>query len=239
MREFTADLHIHTCLSPCGDLDMTPKRIMKRAAELGLDIIAIADHNSAENLEVAAETARAVGICFIPAMEMTSREEAHILGLFETVQDALRMQEAIYEALLPGENDERLWGEQVVVNARDEVLGFNSKLLIGATRLSLNEIIQKIHSLGGLAVASHIDRGSFSIISQLGFIPPDMEFDAFEIINRNNKPAGFEDACYLTNSDAHRLEDIGKRTNRFFMGAPSFSELKLALRAEGGRVVLN
>ncbi|MBI5188431.1 MAG: PHP domain-containing protein, partial [Nitrospirae bacterium] len=172
--EFRADLHIHTCLSPCADLLITPYRIVEKAASLGLNIIAICDHNSAENVEVAKRVAKEKGINAISGIEITSSEEVHILGLFGDIEDALKMQDIVYENLQLGENDEEVFGMQVIVNEKDEVLDFNKRLLIGATRLSVNKIVETIHSLGGLAIAAHIDREGFGIIGQLGFIPPEL-----------------------------------------------------------------
>lgn len=217
---------------------MTPLRIIKKAIEKGMDIIAISDHNSAENLVTAVDVAGKNGISLFPGIEITSSEEAHVLALFETAADALAMQEKIYRGLPEGANDERMWGEQVIVNAHDEVMGFNTRLLIGATKMTLKEIVREIHALGGLAVASHIDRESFSVISQLGFIPEDVEFDALEIVNPKNKSLGRTGMAMLCSSDAHRLEDIGKRNTRLLMEGPTFSELRMALKSENGRKCL-
>jgi predicted metal-dependent phosphoesterase TrpH len=231
-----ADLHVHSCLSPCGELDMTPKRIMERAASLGIDMIAVSDHNSAENLLAAQEAAKRNGLAFLPAMEITSSEEAHVLAIFETSADALAMQEKVYRGLPEGRNDERLWGEQVLVNIDDEVLGFNTRLLIGATGMGIKKIVDEIHALGGLAIASHIDRESFSVLGQLGFFPEDVEFDALEIVSMGRIPAGLPASVpFVCSSDAHRLEDIGKLRTSFLLESPRFGELKMALKGEKGR----
>jgi hypothetical protein len=180
LRPFRADLHVHTCLSPCAELDMTPRQIVDAAKGKGLDILAITDHNSAENTEAARRAASGSGLVVLSGMEITSSEEVHVLALFEDGEGAMRMQDIVYENLPPGENDEELYGQQVIVNEFDEVMGFNTRLLITATRLSLEALVSMIHSCGGLCVASHIDREAFSVISQLGFIPGDAGFDALE-----------------------------------------------------------
>jgi hypothetical protein len=185
--EFIADLHIHTCLSPCAELSMTPRDIVERAASLGINIIAVCDHNSAENVAVTRALAGAKGITVIPAMEICSSEEVHVLGFFGLLEDALRMQETVYDHLQPGENDEETFGMQVVVNDVNEVLEFNRRLLIGATDLSVNKVVDFIHRFGGLAVASHIDRDGFGIVGQLGFIPAELRFDALEISRRTER----------------------------------------------------
>lgn len=236
MKRFVADLHVHSCLSPCAELDMTPARIVKRAVERSIDIVAVSDHNSAENVEAAVRAGKEKGILVIPAMEITSSEEAHVLAFFKDAAQALRMQEAVYESLTEGVNDERLWGVQVVVNEFDEVMGFNERLLIGATKIPLKALVDKIHSLGGLAVASHIDRESFSIVSQLGFIPDDIALDAIEVARRESLDA-YPAYPKVLSSDAHRLDDIGRRSTTFFIKELSFEEVASAFRAAEGRTV--
>jgi DNA polymerase III alpha subunit len=184
LKEFKADLHIHTCLSPCSDLRMTPSAIAKSASEKGLDIIAVTDHNSAENVPAVKKTGKNNGVTVLAGMEVTSKEEVHVLALFERYEEVQKLQEIIYAKLQPGENDEREFGEQVVVNEHNEVLSFNTRLLIGATDLSLKSIVDIIHSFGGLSIASHIDREAYGVVSQLGFIPGDVQFDALEMSPR-------------------------------------------------------
>ena len=239
--EFRADLHIHTCLSPCSELTMTPARIVEKAASLGINILAVCDHNTAEHAAVTADIARKKGIQVIPGMEISSSEEVHILGLFGTITDAFNMQTVVYENLQPGENDEDAIGMQVLVNKDDEVLGFNRRLLIGATALSVNKIVELIHRFGGLAIASHIDREGFGIIGQLGFIPPELKFDALEISCRTGidealtRFAGYRHVPWVFSSDAHRLEDIGRKTTGFIMEHATFDELCMAISSIGGR----
>ncbi len=218
---------------------MTPLRIVERALARGLDMIAISDHNSAENIGVASEVASRRGITLFPAMEVTSSEEAHVLAVFGTSEQALKMQEIVYRSLpegIPGGG----WGEQVVVNDRDEVLGFNQRPLFSATGLGLGALVGEIRALGGIAIASHVDREAFSVIGQLGFIPEDVEFDALEV----TRPAESGDLLSLNmglprvcSSDAHQLEDIGSRTTSFYIEEATFEEVGLALRGVDGRSV--
>lgn len=242
--EFRADLHIHTCLSPCADLFMTPYRIVEKAASLGLNIIAICDHNSVENAEVTKRLAKSKGINAIPGIEVTSSEEVHIIGLFNDIKDSLKMQDIVYENLQPGENDEEAFGMQVIVNEYDEVTGFNKRLLIGSTRLSVNKIVEVIHSLNGLAIAAHIDREGFGIIGQLGFIPPDLKFDALEIspnISVEKARIRFKEYSHIpwiTSTDAHKLNNIGMVSTGFFMNHSTFDELCLTLRGIGERRII-
>lgn len=243
LKEFKADLHIHTCLSPCAELEMSPLAIVKTAIQKGIDIIAITDHNSAENIIAAQRSAEQTGLTVLAGMEITSSEEAHMLAFFDNPVSVLELQAAVYKNLLPGENDEMLFGEQIVVNEKDEVLDFNKRLLISATTLSAHSIVEKIHSIGGLAVASHIDKDAFSIISQLGFIPEDLKFNALEIspnTERENAERAFrpyDSFTWISSSDAHHLQDIGRRTTRFFMKEPTIKEMALALKNIDGRKV--
>lgn len=241
--EFLADLHIHTCLSPCAELSMTPRSIVEKAASSGINMIAICDHNSAENVGVTKDIAAGKGIRVVAGMEINSSEEVHILGLFEYLQDAIKMQEVVYKHLQPGENDEETFGMQVVVNEVDEVMAFNKRLLIGATSLSVNRIVDYVHSFNGLAIASHIDREGFGIIGQLGFIPPGLDLDALEISSRTGhdeartKFSQYRNIPWISSSDAHRVEEIGKRATSLFMNHCTFEELRLALKGVDGRKI--
>ena len=242
LRPFKADLHVHTCLSPCTELDMSPKGILVTAKKKEIDIIGICDHNSSENSLAVMNAAKKMNINVIPGMEVTSQEEVHVLALFDEVENALKMQEYVYQNL-PGENDEDAFGMQVIVNEKEEMLGFNNKLLIGATTIPLDEIIQIIHSFNGIAIASHIDRESFSIIGQLGFIPDNLELDALEI----SPNITFEEAKkrYTNNypitcsSDAHYPDDIGKGFTSFLLKYGTVAEIKKALKNEDGRKLIH
>jgi predicted metal-dependent phosphoesterase TrpH len=233
MRQIKADLHVHTCLSPCGDAKMRAAAIVKQARKAHLDMIGICDHNSAENVEAVLKVGAREGLPVIPGIEITSQEEVHILGLFPTPSDAMNLQELIYENL-DGENDEQFFGSQLIIDEQDHVQGTNTKLLIGATCLTVEQIVDAIHQGGGLAIASHIDRQRFGIIGQLGFIPEGLRLDAVEV---SNPSAIVQVHGYpvITSSDAHYLEDVGKRYTSFFMEEPSLEEMGKALRQEAGR----
>ncbi len=241
LREFKADLHIHTCLSPCADIHMTPSKIVRTASEKGLDIIAISDHNSAENVIAAKKAAENTGLTVLAGMELMSSEEAHILALFDNIESVMKLQDIVYENLLPGENDPERFGDQIVVNEENEVLSFNKRFLIAATTLTAHSAVDIIHSLRGLSIACHIDRDAFSIISQLGFIPEDLKFDALEISPRTDKEKAehlFKDYNSFTKvsfSDAHYLEDIGKRVTTFTIKEPVVAEIASAFTKKDGR----
>ena len=158
---------------------------MERALEVGLDIVAICDHNSARNVEACRRAAIGKPLLVLPGLEITTSEEVHILGIFENHKDSDAVQDEVY-ARLYGVNDENAFGVQAVVNEFDEVDDLDDRLLIGATTLSSERVTRLIHSFNGLAIASHVDRSGFGIFSQLGFIPPGLELDALEVSSRSS-----------------------------------------------------
>ena len=243
LKRFEADLHIHTCLSPCGESRMSPRRIVRQAKLRGLDIIGICDHNSAENVACAKKVGEKEGLAVIGGIEVTSQEEVHILALFDEEKDLFELANLVYENL-PGINDDRVFGEQIVVNEDDEMLGFNKRFLIGATVLPLQQIVDRIHSLSGLAIASHIDRESFSIIGQLGFIPDGLELDGLEVSPKLSlekaqlKYGEAFDFPLVTFSDAHTLEDVGKSFTCLLIEEANIKEIRKALFGEDGRKVV-
>ena len=240
MKLFKADLHIHSCLSPCADLDMSPRSIVDKGLERGLDIIAVCDHNSAENAGAAIRAGAQRGLCVLPGIEINSVEEIHTLAIFDREDQATAMQEIIYRHL-KGTNRPDVFGDQVVANEFDEVEGFNDRMLIGAIQLELQDVVRKVRQLGGLSIASHVDRPSFSILSQLGFVPPDLELDALEIsprMRKNSSLANIPEARgypIVTFSDSHFLDDIGTVFTSFFLEAPSVDEIRMALAKKFGR----
>ncbi len=243
LEEFKGDLHVHTCLSPCGDFSMLPALIIMKAKERDLDIIGICDHNSTENVMAVKKVGTMEGVTVIGGIEITSQEEVHILALFDDDADLQRIQNIVYEHL-PGVNDEDAFGEQLIVDEKDEILGFNEKLLIGATTLFLEQVVDIIHQLGGIAIAAHVDRDAFSVIGQLGFIPEGLDVDGLEISPRNSvediraKFPQVNDYPLVSFSDAHYLEDIGKRATSFLIEKPSIEELNKAFREVEGRKIL-
>lgn len=244
LRCLRADLHIHTCLSPCGDITMSPYRIVTKAREMKLDIIGICDHNSAENVQATKNVSLDKNIKVFAGMEVTTTEEVHIIALFDETRTVLDLQKQVYEHLPPGENNEALFGPQIIANELDEVEGYNKRLLITATSITLKQLVVEIHNLGGLAIASHVDRETYGIIGQLGFIPDDLELDALEIsprISRAEALARFPEINkfpLISASDAHHLDDIAKAPTSFLLEAPTISEIRKALRNQLGRKII-
>jgi PHP family Zn ribbon phosphoesterase len=242
LRRFNSDLHIHSCLSPCCDLDMSPRAIVERSLEMKLDVIALCDHNSAENVVAAMKAGAKRGLHVLPGLEISSQEEVHTLALFDNEAQALQMQALVY-AHLKGTNRPELFGDQVVANELDEVEGFNDRLLIGAVQLTLHDVVEAVHRLCGISIASHVDRPSFSILSQLGFIPDDLELDGVEVSPRTGARSArtavpeIGARPVVAFSDAHFLVDIGSATTLFHLEAPTVGELRLALESKAGRGV--
>lgn len=236
MRKVRADLHVHTCLSPCADIQMLAPAIVERAKRADLDMIGICDHNSGENVAAVVKAGARAGLAVIPGMEITSSEEVHILGLFDSEADLMDLQETVYQNL-PGENSEEAFGPQLVADEWGNIVEKNHRLLIGATTLTVDQVVDAIHRRSGLAIASHVDRERFSLIGQLGFVPEGLELDALEVSDpsRTGEEYGYP---VITSSDAHFLEDVGKSLTSFEMEDASLSEIGKALRHELGRGVV-
>jgi len=245
MNTYRADLHIHTVLSPCGDLDMSPTRIIEKAREKGLDIIGITDHNSTRHCSLIRELAQPAGIFVLMGAEVTTREEVHCLSFFENDDQLSEFQAYLQEHLPTVPNDTQKFGFQVVVDKEEQILEELEYLLISALDQSLNQVEQKVHSLGGIFIPAHIDRPSFSITSQLGFIPSDLHIDGVEISAsckiENILPVlpKKRNISIIRSSDAHYLDQIGKVFTSFEMEHRSFEEIKMALQATAGRSVIN
>ncbi len=205
------DLHIHSALSPCGDEDMTPNNIVNMARLKGLDAIAVTDHNSCGNVRAVMEVA-GDEILVIPAMEIESSEEVHIISYFEAIEKAEEMERLIRQKSTPVKNRPEIFGRQLYLNAKDEIVGEEERLLVTATGLDAEEIFFHVRRLGGVPVPAHIDRSSYSVLSNLGFLPTEWEVSAVEITAKHrmdweDQYANFE---ILTSSDAHYLGDIAE-----------------------------
>ena len=207
------DLHIHSCLSPCGEEDMTPHDLVHMAALLGLGAIALTDHNTCANCPAAAEAAGEAGLTFLPGMELCTAEEAHVVCLFPTVDAALAFDRHVAATLPPIKNRPEIFGSQTIRNARDEVIGTQEILLTTASSLSVDTVAALVRTFGGAAFPAHIDRASYSIPAVLGDLPP-LGFTAAEITATGDALAlqrrypSLAGKPLLLNSDAHRLEDI-------------------------------
>ena len=209
MIELFSDLHIHSCLSPCADDDMTPANICGMAALKGLQMIAVTDHNTARNLPAVKTCCDAYGLLMIPGMEITTKEEVHLLGYFATVEDAMDFSEFLRPHMPPKKNRPQFFGNQLVMDEDDNVIAEEDELLIGASDLRLAELVKIIRERGGVPVPAHINRGSNGLLINLGFMPEDLSFTAVEVWRALPCPhtpqAG---KVILHSSDSHHLGDI-------------------------------
>jgi len=245
---YPADLHIHTALSPCAADEMTPPAIVQTARKRGLAMIAVCDHNSADNTAAAQAAARAAdrAVAVLAGVEITTAEEVHVVGLFPAPQAAEAAAAELTATLPPA--DEAYYarfGPQRWLDAEGRERGAEPHMLALATGFDLAGAVALVHRHGGLAIAAHVNRPSFSVLSQLGFFPADAGFDALEVFT----PAGVavDEAAavaaaahglpVLASSDSHTLGDIGRARSVFTLAAPTFEEVALALRGAAGRGV--
>lgn len=231
MAKFYYDLHMHSCLSPCADDDMTPASAAGMAAVNGLSIAALTDHNSCGNLPAFFAACRAYGVIPIAGMELETAEAVHIVCLFPELSDAMAFWQTVREQyMMPFKNDVAVFGGQFYVNEEDEVTGTEEILLITSTMLSLDEGVQLVREHGGFAFPSHIDRTSNGIIAILGDIPPEPGFTFAEFNDRANvnpyreKYASVASLGILVNSDAHHLTDINEAENYLELDADPTDE---------------
>ena len=202
------DLHIHSCLSPCGDSLMTPNNIVNMSMLKGLDIIAVTDHNSARNLPAVKRVCDETGIQLLPGMELTTQEEVHLLAYFPTVEAACGFSDEIHGHLPPIKNRADIFGEQQVMDEEDEQIAEEELLLLSALDLSIDRLVDMIHAEGGLAVPAHINRGSNGLLNALGFLPPTLPIDAVEVARGMPCAADVSRLRVLHSSDAHYIENI-------------------------------
>jgi 3',5'-nucleoside bisphosphate phosphatase len=241
-RYLLADLHVHTVLSACAEVEMIPPLILRRARELGLELLAITDHNAAYNAEAVMAAAVDTGITVLPGMEVQTREEVHLICLFDGLGQVLAWQEQVLATLPDLENDEDFFGAQFVVGPDGEYRSTEKRLLAVSAALSVEEVVTGVRALGGIVLAAHVDRPSFSLIANLGFVPPGLQIAGLEL-SRHAEPAEVarrlpQSGGYpvLISGDAHRLEEMTART-MFKVTAPTVSEVALALAGEEGRRV--
>ncbi len=244
MKSFKADLHIHTHLSPCGSLDMSPRAIVSKALSENLQIIGISDHNTTLQSVLVHKIAAQYGLYVLCGAEVTSREEVHCLCFFENNKSLSDFQEYLNMHLPFFQNNPDYFGYQVLVDENEDIIYQEEKLLINAINQSINEIELFVHSLNGIFIPAHIDKPKNSIYSQLGFFPLDIKVDAVEVskrgINSNFRSTHQELSKFkiVTNSDAHNLDEIGSSFSTFQMTEISYEEIRSALTFENQRNVL-
>ena len=240
MRTYAAELHVHTVLSPCAEVEMIPPLIVQAALEKGIDLIAITDHNVSANVGAVQKAAAGTALTVLPGMELQTREEVHLLCLFDTLEQ-MAIWQALVDARLPQvENNIEFFGEQFVVDETGEFIRREPRLLSNSVNLSLEEAAREVTRLSGIAIPAHVDRKAFSLIANLGFVPTDTPVEALEI-SRHLSPA---QACQtfpqirgfplVQGGDVHRLDEF-LGANLFTLAAPTVGELTKAFLDEGGR----
>lgn len=244
MKEFRADLHIHSVLSSCGHLDMSPRRIIEKALEMQIDILGITDHNSTRHGPLMRRLGKEKGLFVLTGAEVTSREEVHCLAFFENDSKLSLFQDYLDEWLIPFPNDPEKFGHQVVVDENDMIIDEIGNLLIYSIDRSVSQIEKAVHELNGIFIPAHVNRQRNSIISQLGFVPGDVSADALEISRHTGKDEFLGSNAYLSHytfiqsSDAHFPGDIGRAYSVFKLQEASFGEIKKALLKQEGREVV-
>ncbi len=245
MNIHRADFHIHTLLSPCGDLSMSPANIIAAAARKGLGIIGITDHNSTRQSELVKKLGKEKGIFVLQGAEVTTREEVHCLAFFENPDSVRAFQEYIDMHLPDLHNDPLIFGDQVVVDENEDIIYVEEKLLVNATTVTIGELEKYVTGNDGIFIPAHIDRMKNSIYSQLGYIPGDLKADALEVSRRttpekfaNIKPE-IKKYSIVTNSDSHFPEQIGMVWNDLQIEKISFKEIKMALSGINNRKIVS
>ena len=211
------DLHIHSCLSPCGDKDMTPYNIAGMAKLCGLDTIALTDHNSCKNCPAFLQAAQQYGLCGVAGMELCTSEEIHVVCLFPTLAQAMRFDSYVYAHIMDIQNREDIYGAQIILDEQDQPAGREEKLLLTATDISISGLRTLVDTFGGVCLPAHIDRDSYSVLASLGEIPPEEAYTCVEITEKGDISAlqaqhtRLTDMILLKNSDAHYLENIAAK----------------------------
>lgn len=240
MKLFRADLHVHTVLSPCGSLEMSPERIVTAALEKKMDIIAITDHNTTRQWMAVREVGLERGLVVIGGAEINTREEVHCLALFENTETLALFQEYLDRWLPLVKNVPEKFGHQVWVDRHEQILGEEERLLLTGLNQSIEQVADKVHELKGLFIPAHVDRQAFGLYSQLGFFPKGLAVDALEVSQRvTGEFLETKELCnnfrLVTGSDAHDPGRVGESFTWFQMQAPTFNEMKQALQGVDGR----
>lgn len=211
------DLHLHSCLSPCGDDDMTPWNLVNMAKILGLDIIALTDHNTCRNCRSAMKVGEMAGITVVPGMELCTAEEIHCVCLFDDIDKAEAFSDYIKTTMPSVKNREEIFGRQLMMNEGDVILGKEEILLTVASSVSIDELPSLIKSYEGVCFPAHIDRESYSVISSLGDFPPELEVNVFELTPEADETEyrgryeALKGKVTVRNSDAHYLQNMRER----------------------------
>ncbi len=240
MKTYIAELHSHTVLSPCAEIEMIPPLIVQTAIEKGINVLAVTDHNASANVIAVQQAARDTGIVVLPGMEVQTQEEVHVVCLFDTLEQLAAWQTIVDEHLPPLENDVDRFGDQFVVDGEGDFVRREPRLLLTSTDLPIDQAIEHVHSIGGLAIPAHVDRKANGLLEILGFVPANVQVEALEIsrhITVDVAPLRYPQIRgypLIRDGDAHRLNEL-LGVNEFQIESPTIAELKMAFRHENGR----
>jgi PHP family Zn ribbon phosphoesterase len=242
LKRFRADLHVHTVLSPCAEVDMIPPLIVQKALERQIDLIAITDHNASANVAAVQQAAEGTDLTVLPGMEVQSREDVHLLTIFETLEALEAWQTEVDDFLPDLPNQPEFFGEQFVVDQRGEFLQREARLLLTSTRLSIDDIFERVKALGGIVIPAHVERRTYGLLPTLGLISETWRVAALEI-SRHITPqkamaaySALHGYRLVQNGDVHRLDDFLGAT-LFTLAEPTLLELCLAFKGIDGRDV--
>ncbi len=242
LRHFRTELHVHTVLSPCAEVEMIPPLIVQQAIENGIDIIAITDHNSTANIQAVQKAAQGTNLIVLPGMELQTVEEVHSLCIFEDTFRSELFQKIVSQALPPLKNQPEHFGEQFVVDETGDFIRREEQLLILSANLTLSQAWRFVNELGGIFIPAHVNRKAFGMLENLGFIPQDIPLHAVEISRHLNSKEAVEKFpqlfgyTLLKGGDAHRLDELAG-LNEFSLSEPTFAEIKLAINSLEGRSI--
>ena len=242
MKKFRADLHVHTVLSPCAEVEMIPPLIVRKALEKNINLIAITDHNASANVCAVQKAAEGTNLIVLPGMEVQSREDVHLLTLFETLDQLEAWQSQVDEALPDLQNRPDYLGEQFVVDETGEFIHSEPRLLLTSTSFSIDEIFERVNVLGGLVIPAHVERTSYGLFPTLGLISEQWNMLALEVSRHTTLqkvsrtfPA-VRKYPVIQSGDVHRLDEF-LGTTTFSIDSPSLTEIRLAFRCIDGRSV--
>jgi PHP family Zn ribbon phosphoesterase len=242
MKRFRADLHVHTVLSPCAEVEMIPSLIVQVALEKGIDLIAITDHNASANVVAVQKAAQGTSLTVLPGMEVQSKEDVHLLTLFETLEALQAWQREVDCALPDKPNEPAYFGEQFVVDETGQFLRNEPRLLLNSTYFSIDEIFERVRTLGGIVIPAHVERFSFGLFPSLGLISESWNVLALEISRQTTPQKALEtfpamkSYPLIQSGDVHRLSDF-LGTTVFTLASPSLREIRLAFHHIDGRDV--
>jgi len=242
VQVYVAELHTHTVLSPCAEIEMIPPFIVQAALEKGISLLAVTDHNASANVGAVMKAAEGTPLAVLPGMEVQTREEVHMLCLFDTLAQLEAWQGEVDAHLPDQENNAELFGEQFVVDETGEFIRREDRLLLTSADIGLEDAVARVTALGGLAIPAHIDRRAFSLIANLGMVPPDVPFAALEITRRctpeqaRRQYIGADRFPIVQSGDVHRLDEMLGAT-MLTMRAPTIAEMQLAFNNRENRAL--